>query len=399
MRPTGASWDSASHATDQGLYRNWFTHNAGSVGLSHGIIHHVPEVTRQHATSPRTQRIRAGVEALHPGYFALVMATGIMSIGISSAGVTWLSVSLLWLAIVCFAVLVALSAWRLVSFRDNLVADLGDPARSFGFFTFVAATDVVGARLVADGHRLVAAGLLVLAAVAWLFLGYLIPAMVARGRSAHPPLSGANGTWFIWVVASQSVAVLAATLEPSFDTGRRELALVAVFSWSVGLFLYGTVAVLVAVRLLLFRVEPAEVTPPYWVAMGATAISVVAGSKIVEMASAPMVTAAGALIAGLAVLFWGFGTWLIPALLVAGYWRHVRHRVPLAYGPSLWSIVFPLGMYGVGSAYLGQVDHLPIVRAIGHVEIWVALVVWAVVFVAMLTHLIRMLFSPDVPPG
>ncbi len=380
-----------------GTSRAQILRNVSSAAASREILHHVTATGTSFVTSSRAQRIRAGVSGLHPGYFALVMATGIMSIGTSTAGVGWLSLSLLWLAVICYLVLVLLLACRLIAFRDDLVNDLSDPARAFGFFTFVAATNVIGARLVGDGHREVVVGLLAVSSLAWLFLGYLIPAMVAHRPRTDPALRGVNGSWFIWVVASQSIAVLAATLEPQVEVGRRELALVAVFSWSVGLFLYGTVGVLVVVRLLLFKIQPDEVTPPYWVAMGATAISVVAGSKIVEMAKAPMVTATSALIAGLAVLFWAFGTWLIPALLAVGYWRHIRHRVPLVYEPSMWSIVFPLGMYGVGSAYLGEVDDLPIVNAIGHAEIWVALAVWAIVFGAMLHHLARTVFRADPP--
>ena len=55
-----------------------------------------------------------------------------------------------------------------------------------------------------------------------------------------------------------------------------------------------------------------------------------------------------------------------------------------SYDPTHWSIVFPLGMYGVGSQFLGDVDHLPIVHAIGFGESWIALAAWAVTFVAML---------------
>ncbi len=342
-------------------------------------------------TPAHMQRIRSGVTTLHPGYFALVMATGIMSIGIDILGTTWLSVTLLWIAVASYVVLSVLSMWRLVAFRAEMLGDLSDPARAFGFFTFIAATDVVGARLALDGHRVIAGLLLGVATLVWLVLGYLIPAAIAGKRRRYPALSRANGSWFIWVVASQSIAVLAASLEPQFDTGRSELALVAVFSWSVGLFLYGIVVVLVSVRLFSYRLEPAEFTPPYWVAMGATAISVLAGSKIVGMASAPVLSAAGALISGFALLLWAFGTWLVPALLAAGYWRHVHHRLPLSYEPSHWSVVFPLGMYGVGSVYLGQVDHLPIVESIGRAELWVALVAWVMVFVSMLAHLRRTL--------
>jgi tellurite resistance protein TehA-like permease len=100
-----------------------------------------------------------------------------------------------------------------------------------------------------------------------------------------------------------------------------------------------------------------------------------------------MVAATRGLIAGTSVFFWAFGTWLIPPLIAAGVWRHLIHHIPLRYEATLWSVVFPLGMYGVGGHYLGQADHRPIVENIGYVESWVALAVWALTFLAMLRHL------------
>ena len=131
--------------------------------------------------------------------------------------------------------------------------------------------------------------------------------------------------------------------------------------------------------------------------MGATAITVVAGARIVEMADAPMATATRGLIAGASVVFWAFGSWLIPALVAAGVWRHVVHHVPLRYEAPLWSIVFPLGMYGVAGEYLGQADHLPLVAAIGADESWVALVAWLLTFLAMLRHLVRTVLPTRTP--
>lgn len=275
-----------------------------------------------------------------------------------------------------------------------MLADLSDPARAFGYFTFVAATNVLGTRLAIDGSYTVALALLAVGSFAWLVLGYAVPWTAALGHSRRPVLLYANGTWFIWVVASQSVAVLAATLEPAVGAGRRELALLAVFSWSVGVFLYAAVGVFVAARLLLYELRPADLTPPYWVAMGATAITVVAGARIVQMADAPMVVATRDLIAGSSVVFWIFGSWLIPPLVAAAIWRHAVHRLPLRYEAPLWSVVFPLGMYGVGGHYLGQVNHLPIVKAIGANESWIALAAWTLTFLAMLQHLVRTLVWP-----
>lgn len=344
---------------------------------------------------PRTSRavpaagIGSAVRALNPGSFALVMATGIVSIAMYNHHAEALSVALLWVAIVAYAVLVVLYGWRLIAFTDAVRADLADPGRAFGFFTFVAGTCVLGTRIIADGHHTIALVLLTVGWLAWLVLGYVVPWTAALGTARRPVIRYANGTWFIWAVASQSVAVLSAALEPVIANGRDSLALLAVFSWSIGVFLYAAGGVFVAARMLTYPLRPADLTPPYWVAMGATAITVVAGARIVQMADAPMVTVTRGLIAGASVVFWVFGTWLIPPLVAAGVWRHIVHRIPLRYEAALWSVVFPLGMYGVGGHFLGEADHLPVLRAIGANESWVALAAWGLTFLAMLRYLAK----------
>lgn len=338
------------------------------------------------------------VAGLSPGYFALVMATGIVSVGLRDAGLTAASAALLLVAAVAYVVLIVLNVLRALRFRSHLVADFTNPARAFGFFTVVAGTDVLGVRLAVDGHRLAALALLGLGGLSWAVLGYLIPWTAVLSRHDRPVVAGANGTWFIWVVASQSVATLAASLEPTVGSGRRELALLAVFSWSVGVCLYAGVGVFVAARLLLYPIRPTDLTPPYWVAMGATAITVLAGARIVLMADAPIVAVTRGLVGGTSAVIWAFGTWLIPALAAAGWWRHVTHHVPLRYEAALWSIVFPLGMYAVAGHFIGQADHLPLVGLIGHLEFWVALAAWLLTFVAMLGHLTRtVLLTPSRP--
>lgn len=342
-------------------------------------------------------RVGRAVEGLTPGYFALVMATGILSVGMHLERFDILSAVLLGVCCSAFVVLLALTGWRLVAYRSAVVEDFTDPRRGFGFFTFVAGTNVLGVRLGIAGFHEATAVLLVLAGVAWLALGYVVPWTAVLGRQERPVLATANGTWFIWVVASQSVAVAAATIEPVFDPVRRELAVLAIMSWSVGVFLYGATGILVSLRLMLYEFGPEELTPPYWVSMGALAITVLAGARIVEMADAPMVAVTRDLIAGLAVVFWAFATWLIPVLVAAGWWRHVRRRVPLRYEATLWSIIFPLGMYAVAGIYLGRADHLPVVEAVGRAELWVAFPACVLVFAIMLVHLFQTVIAPTGP--
>lgn len=346
------------------------------------MVHDARPRDSSSAGSARPRRLRTP-ETLSPGYFAMVMATGIVAIGAGQRGWETLAVVLLVLTAVEYAVLVVLTLWRLAAYRKAVVADLHDSRKAFLFFTFVAGTDVLAVGLAAYGLLGPALALLALAFASWIVLGYTVPWVAVLSRDERPVLAEANGTWFIWVVASQSVAVAAATLEPHVASARDTLAIIAVTSWSIGIALYVASAVFVSLRLMLYKLDPVELDPPYWVAMGAVAITVVAGARIVEMSSAPMVDAVRGLVAGLVVVFWSFATWLIPVLMAVGIWRHVFRKVPFRFEPTWWSIVFPLGMYAVAGMYLGRADDLPIVAWIGETWMWVAVAAWLVAFAGM----------------
>ncbi len=336
---------------------------------------------------PAVTRRPAEIAGLTPGYFAGVMATGIVSIGAQLKGLVLLASILFWLALAFYVILLTLNVWRFLAFREHLADDFHDPGRAFGFFTFIAATNVLGAALVGTGRVAIASVLLGVSVLVWLALGYVIPWTSVLGNQRRPMLDTANGTWFIWVVASQSIAVVAAGLEPVYPHLRNELAILAVFAWSVGVVLYAACAVFVALRVMLYPLEPRHLDPPYWVSMGAIAITIVAGARIVEMEDAPMIDVTRDLIAGMSVMFWAFATWLIPVLVAAGAWRHFVHRIALRYVPTMWSLVFPLGMYSVAGIYLGRADKLPVVEAVGTHWFWVALLAWALTAAGLVRNL------------
>jgi hypothetical protein len=275
-----------------------------------------------------SHRFAHAVLTLAPGYGALVMAAGICSIGLELVGRPVVSDVLLWLAAGSFAILIALTACRLVSFRRALAVDFADPRRAFGFLTFVAGLNVIVVGFASRGDHQLALVLFVICGAAGLVLSYVTPWTAVLGHARRPVLASANGTWFVWVVASQSVAVAAATLEPDVAAGggRAGLALVALVGWSVGLFLYAAAGIFVALRMMQYRLRPADLTASYWVAMGACAITVLAGTRIAVMSSTPMVEATRGLVAGVSVVFWAFATWLIPVLVAETWWRHSHHR-------------------------------------------------------------------------
>lgn len=332
---------------------------------------------------------RHRIAALTPGYFAGVMATGIVSIGAQFRGFTLLAGVLFWLAVAFYVILVGLNIWRFAKFRHHMSEDFHDPARAFGFFTFIAATNVLGAALVGTGHVGLATTLLTVSVLVWIVLGYVVPWTAVLSNEHRPMLDTANGTWFIWVVASQSIAVVAAGLEPLLDDHRHYLSILAIFAWSLGVVLYAACGAFVALRTMLYPLRPEDLDPPYWVTMGAVAITVVAGARVVEMADTPMTEVTRGVTAGLSVIFWCFATWLIPVLIAAGVWRHFVHKIPLRYAPTLWSAVFPLGMYSVAGMYLGRANHLPFVETVGVHWFWVGLTAWTLTAVGMLRDIVR----------
>ena len=226
------------------------------------------------------------VRDLHPGYFAFVMATGIISTGTFQLGPSWLSRAPLAIAVAGLVVLGAAVAIRLALFRANVATDVRTPERVFGFFTIVAALDVVGARLAAGGHPLATAILAGLAAAVWLALTYGVPAWLLVGRARDSVLGGVNGSWLLWVVGTQSISVAASTMVPAWRSQSALLATISIGLWSVGLLLYLLLVSLILLRWLTIPMTPEALGPPYWILMGATAITVLAGAEILQLPAA-----------------------------------------------------------------------------------------------------------------
>jgi len=335
-------------------------------------------------------RAAAAVRDLHPAYFAFVMATGIISDGTFLLGPSWLSRALLAAASAGLVVLSAALAARLVFFRSSVTADIQAPDRVFGFFTITAGLDVLGVRLALAGHPLATAILAALAAAVWLVLTYGVPANLLLARARDSVLGGVNGSWLLWVVATESLSIVAAILVPVWPSQSSLLAPAAAGLWCVGLLLYLMVVALILLRWLTVPMTPNTLGPPYWILMGATAITVLAGARDLALpADIPVIRATAGFTEGFSFALWAFGTWWIPLLVILGFWRHVRRHWPLTYEPTLWSVVFPLGMYSVATLTFGKAAHLAFMGPLARFMLGVAVAAWALVAAAFLARLAR----------
>jgi tellurite resistance protein TehA-like permease len=349
-------------------------------------------MTTGSASQQARSRARAAtaVRDLHPGYFAFVMATGIISTGAALLGPAWLSRALLVVASAGFIVLAGALAVRVARFRSRVAADIRAPDRVFGFFTIPAGLDVLAVRYSVAGHPYVTTVLACLAAVTWLLLTYGVPAGLLLTRPGSSALGGVNGTWLLWAVATQSLSLTAAVLVPAWPSQSGLLAPAAVALWGVGLVLYLLLVSLIMLRWLTVPMTPATLGPPYWILMGATAITVLAGARILALPSTiAVIRATTGFTEGFGFALWAFGTWWIPLLVVLGLWRHLGHHWPLSYEPTLWSVVFPLGMYAVATEVFGKTTHLAFMPPLARVMFWISVVAWVLVAAAFLARVGR----------
>lgn len=345
---------------------------------------------------------KAGVKRLSPAYFAMVMATGIISVGASLLGLWIVAVGLAWLDIVAYLVLWCLTLLRIWRYPRDVLDDLSDHVRGPGFFTLVAATCVVGTQFIAIwGDERAAMMLWVVGVALWVTLTYFIFAGLTIKEEKPSLRDGITGAWLLAVVATQSVAVLAATLAPyTPQPGRLELNFFALFMWLWGGMLYIWMISLIFYRYTFFPFSPGDLTPPYWINMGAMAISVLGGAILIANADgteAPFLQAILPFLKGFTVFYWATGTWWIPMLVILAVWRHMYKRFPLTYDPLYWGAVFPLGMYTVATFRMAQSLDLEFLLVIPPFFFYLSVIVWLVVFAGLLRHLAAIAFTAGRP--
>jgi tellurite resistance protein TehA-like permease len=289
------------------------------------------------------------------------MGTGIVSVALALGDQPAVSDALLVVAAIIWIALGVVLLWRMLRDWPRVRAEGRSPAGLTG----VAATAVLGARIVELGWRTLGAVLLVVALLAWPLLTSVVVRRIGRR---------VGGDWFMVSVATEGLAVLAASIAVAEHA--KWPAVLALVLAAAGVALYPLVVVRFDARGL------AGAGGEHWVAGGSLAI---AGLAFAQLAVADRrvggLPGNSGWLADVALLLW-LGAMLWLAALVVAELRWPRPR----YHPHRWSTVFPLGMYAVSSFNVAVATGTPWIADFARGWTWIALAAWALTFGGMLRH-------------
>ncbi len=323
-------------------------------------------------------KIDEAIANLFPGYFAFVMATGIVSISAHLLEIKAVSWPLVFINIAAYFVLVTLLVIRIVRFFPHVLADIGDHVRGPGFFTVVAGTCVLGSQLVIVAGQFQAAAVLWFVGLGlWAIVMYSFFTLVTIRENKPELVKGLNGAWLLAAVATQSVSVLGTLLAGHFEAYREPLLFFTLCMFLIGCMLYLMLITLIFYRFTFLDLTTASLTPPYWINMGAVAITTLAGARLI-LAGGDWSFLGEILpfLKGFTLFFWAAGSWWIPLLFILGAWRHVYKKFPIRYDPQYWGMVFPLGMYTTCTFQLSKAINFEPLMIIPQIFVYLAFAAW-----------------------
>lgn len=321
--------------------------------------------------------MKAAIANLSPAYFALAMATGIVSIAAHMHGYFFIALPLFWMNVGFYVCLWGLYVIRLIAFPAKMLADLSDHKNGVGYLTMAAGTGILGNQcILLYDASLWALVLFFIALALWLFFMYTLLTSFTIKQLKPFLRSSIHGGWLLATVSTQSLSILSGLLVNGYPS-HQNLLFFSLLMLFLGCLLDLMIIPLIFYRLMFLPMEPEEFLPTDWIIMGADAITTLAGASLVaQMRHLGVWRHQVMVVEGLTLFFWITASWWIPLLGLLFLWKHVVRRIRIVYKPLYWGMVFPLGMYAACSAHAGKIFEIDFMITISTIFVLIALVSW-----------------------
>ncbi|PWU67789.1 C4-dicarboxylate ABC transporter [Gracilibacillus dipsosauri] len=339
------------------------------------------------------------IKHLFPGYFALVMATGALSIATYLLDYDKWSNYLFYLNTLFIITLAIVVTIRFLFFFSYVKEDLTSHLRGPGFFTIVAGINVYATELLFFVNKTNLALILwLISIILWTAIMYTFFTAITIQEDKPSLAEGINGAWLIAAVATQSISVVGTLLVSSIrdEQWAEFIFFVSLSMYLLGCMLYLSIITLIFYRFTFLHLKYSSYTPPYWINMGAVAITTLAGSLIIlNSQQSLLIQQFIPFVKGFTLFFWVTGTWWIPLLVILMYWRYIIHKFPLNYDQQMWGMVFPVAMYTIATFKLSKALEIPFLANISTFFIYPAFLIWLLGIILMVIHLVRDILLKD----
>lgn len=312
----------------------------------------------------------------YPGYFAMTMATGIISVALRLQEFYRLAEAFYLFTLCSWLIITFLYTWRLIKFPKQVLENLKNPRTTFFFFTFVAATNILGMLLQQHGYTVLALACWIIAFIYWSALMYFGFASLIFAHKERE-VNVVHGGWLILIVGTQSLVLLGTKIAGDLGEYAAYMMVEIHMLWSLGIIFYAIFVTIFCYRIFFFRMKTKDYSPLMWVIMGAAAISANAGSSLLLTDPViPLLVQLRPSVQIISIMLWTWATWWVPLLVLIGFWKHIYMKVPIKYEPAMWSIIFPLGMYTVATNNLALSSEFKPLLYLSGSMLWVSVAAW-----------------------
>lgn len=321
---------------------------------------------------------RLSIENLSPANFAFIMATSSLSLAFFKTG--WPSLSFLFMVIaaVAYTCLLVLYIIRLFLLGKGLLDDFKDIETMFRYLTFSAGSSALAICVIVMGYGPLGVVLGTIGALSAILLTYTL--FCALFFHVHASIQTVSPFWLLLAIASNSSGIVISALWDQQMGVHPLLPLIAFSFWTFGVFIYAAFMTLNMFRMIFYPFTGRDMDPCYWTCMGASAIAVVDGTQLISVHDAPpFLVAVAPFVRGVVLFLWAWGTAWIPILCLMELWKAFYFKVPFHYQPSLWAMVFPLGMYTSATFMLSQMLDLYMIEWIIPFWLWLTFGMWCLV--------------------